>query len=149
MMMKYIFGITITSLLLLNSFAYSQRIYQWENEEGVDNYSNNPAEVPYDLIYNRGKDNIKSEAKDDQAIVKLSESMEGLSKEKLVLILAAEIKMEDIISSKQKELKRLKSQKDAPAEKVIEVENFIYKAQHNLKLIREEKTTFIKQNQNS
>ena len=75
--------------------------------------------------------------------------MEGLSKEKLVLILAAEIKMEDIISSKQKELKRLKSQKDAPAEKVIEVENFIYKAQHNLKLIREEKTTFIKQNQNS
>lgn len=147
-MMKYIFGLTITSLLLLNSFAYSQRIYQWE-EKGVDNYSNNPAEVPYDLIYDKDKDNTKSESKDDQAVVKLSESLEGTSKEKLVLILAAEIKMEDIISSKQKELQKLKSQKDAPAEKVIEVENFIYQAQHNLKLIREEKTTFIKQNQNS
>ena len=146
--MKYIFGLTIISLLLLNSFAYSQRIYQWE-EKGVDNYSNNPAEVPYDLIYDKDKDNTKSESKDDQAVVKLSESLEGTSKEKLVLILAAEIKMEDIISSKQKELQKLKSQKDAPAEKVIEVENFIYKAQHNLKLIREEKTTFIKQNQNS
>jgi len=146
--MKYIFGLTIISLLLLNSFAYSQRIYQWE-EKGVDNYSNNPAEVPYDLIYDKDKDNTKSESKDDQAVVKLSESLEGPSKEKLVLILAAEIKMEDIISSKQKELQKLKSQKDAPAEKVIEVENFIYKAQHNLKLIREEKTTFIKQNQNS
>ncbi len=148
MMMKYIFGLTITSLLLLNSFAYSQRIYQWE-EKGVDNYSNNPAEVPYDLIYDRGKDNIKSEAKDDQAVVKLSESLEGPSKEKLVLILAAEIKMEDLISFKQKELQKLKSQKDAPAEKVIELENFIFKAQHNLKLIRAEKTTFLKQNQNS
>ena len=147
-MMKYIFGLTITSLLLLNSFAYSQRIYQWE-EKGVDNYSNNPAEVPYDLIYDKDKDNTKSESKDDQAVVKLSESLEGPSKEKLVLILAAEIKMEDIISSKQKELQKLKSQKDAPAEKVIEVENFIFKAQHQLKLIREEKTTFIKQNQNS
>ena len=147
-MMKYIFGLTITSLLLLNSFAYSQRIYQWE-EKGVDNYSNNPAEVPYDLIYDKDKDNTKSESKDDQAVVKLSESLEGTSKEKLVLILAAEIKMEDIISYKQKELLKLKSQKDAPAEKVIEVENFIYQAQHNLKLIREEKTTFIKQNQNS
>ena len=146
--MKYIFGLTITSLLLLNSFAYSQRIYQWE-EKGVDNYSNNPAEVPYDLIYDKDKDNTKSESKDDQAIVKLSESLEGPSKEKLVLILAAEIKMEDIISFKQKELQKLKSQKDAPAEKVIELENFIFKAQHNLKLIREEKTTFIKQNQNS
>ena len=147
-MMKYIFGLTITSLLLLNSFAYSQRIYQWE-EKGVDNYSNNPAEVPYDLIYDKDKDNTKSESKDDQAVVKLSESLEGTSKEKLVLILAAEIKMEDIISYKQKELLKLKSQKDAPAEKVIEVENFIYQAQHDLKLIREEKTTFIKQNQNS
>jgi len=146
--MKYIFGLTITSLLLLNSFAYSQRIYQWE-DKGVDNYSNNPAEVPYDLIYDKDKDKTKSESKDDQAVVKLSESLEGLSKEKLVLILAAEIKMEDIISYKQKELLKLKSQKDAPAEKVIEVENFIYQAQHNLKLIREEKTTFIKQNQNS
>ena len=67
-MMKYIIGLTITSLLLLNSYAYSQRIYQWE-EEGVDNYSNNPAEVPYDLIYDKGKDETKSEAKDDQAIV--------------------------------------------------------------------------------
>ncbi len=147
-MMKYIFGLTIASLLLLNSFAYSQRIYQWE-EKGVDNYSNNPAEVPYDLIYDKDKDNTKSESKDDQAVVKLSESLEGPSKEKLVLILAAEIKMEDLISFKQKELQKLKSQKDAPAEKVIELENFIFKAQHNLKLIREEKTTFIKQNQNS
>lgn len=146
--MKYIFGLTIAFLLLLNSFAYSQRIYQWE-EKGVDNYSNNPAEVPYDLIYDKGNDNTKSEAKDDQAVVKLSESLEGLSKEKLVLILAAEIKLEDIISSKQKELQKLKSQKDAPPEKVIEMENFIYKVKHNLKLIREEKTTFIKQNQNS
>ena len=146
--MKYILGLTITFLLLLNSFAYSQRIYQWE-EEGVDNYSNNPAEVPYDLIYDKDKDKTKSEAKDDQAIVKLSESLEGPSKEKLVLILAAEIKMEDLISFKQKELQKLKSQKDAPAEKVIELENFIFKAQHNLKLIRAEKTTFIKQNQNS
>jgi len=146
--MKYILGLTITFLLLLNSFAYSQRIYQWE-EKGVDNYSNNPAEVPYDLIYDKDKDNTKSDGKDDQAIVKLSESLEGLSKEKLVLILAAEIKMGDIISFKQKELLKLKSQKDAPPEKVIELENFIYKAQHNLKLIREEKTTFIKQNQNS
>ncbi len=147
-MMKYIFGLTITSLLLLNSFAYSQRIYQWE-EEGIDNYSNNPAEVPYDLIYDKGKDKTKSEAKDDQAIVKLSESLEGPSKEKLKLILEAETKMENLIASKQKELQNLKNQKDAPAEKVIELENFIFKAQHNLKLIRAEKTTFIKQNQNS
>jgi len=147
-MMKYIIGLTITSLLLLNSYAYSQRIYQWE-EEGVDNYSNNPAEVPYDLIYDKGKDETKSEAKDDQAIVKLSESLEGPSKEKLKLILEAETKMENLIASKQKELQNLKNQKDAPAEKVIELENFIFKAQHNLKLIREEKTTFIKQNQNS
>jgi hypothetical protein len=146
--MKYILGLTITFLLLLNSFAYSQRIYQWE-EKGVDNYSNNPAEVPYDLIYDKDNDQTKSDTKDDQAIVKLSESLEGPSKEKLVLILAAEIKMEDIISFKQKELQKLKSQKDAPAEKVIELENFIFKAQHNLKLIRAEKTTFIKQNQNS
>jgi len=147
-MMKYIIGLTITSLLLLNSYAYSQRIYQWE-EEGVDNYSNNPAEVPYDLIYDKGKDKTKSEAKDDQAIVKLSESLEGPSKEKLKLILEAETKMENLIASKQKELQNLKNQKDAPAEKVIELENFIFKAQHNLKLIRAEKTTFIKQNQNS
>lgn len=147
-MIKYIIGLTITSLLLLNSYAYSQRIYQWE-EEGVDNYSNNPAEVPYDLIYDKGKDKTKSEAKDDQAIVKLSESLEGPSKEKLKLILEAETKMENLIASKQKELQNLKNQKDAPAEKVIELENFIFKAQHNLKLIREEKTTFIKQNQNS
>ncbi len=147
-MMKYIIGLTITSLLLLNSYAYSQRIYQWE-EEGVDNYSNNPAEVPYDLIYDKGKDKTKSEAKDDQAIVKLSESLEGPSKEKLKLILEAETKMENLIASKQQELQKLKNQKDAPAEKVIELENFIYKAQHNLKLIRAEKTTFIKQNQNS
>ena len=147
-MMKYIIGLTITSLLLLNSYAYSQRIYQWE-EKGVDNYSNNPAEVPYDLIYDKGKDKTKSEAKDDQAIVKLSESLEGPSKEKLKLILEAETKMENLIASKQKELQNLKNQKDAPAEKVIELENFIFKAQHNLKLIRAEKTTFIKQNQNS
>lgn len=147
-MMKYIIGLTITSLLLLNSYAYSQRIYQWE-EEGVDNYSNNPAEVPYDLIYDKGKDKTKSEAKDDQAIVKLSESLEGPSKEKLKLILEAETKMENLIASKQKELQNLKNQKNAPAEKVIELENFIFKAQHNLKLIRAEKTTFIKQNQNS
>jgi len=147
-MMKYIIGLTITSLLLLNSYAYSQRIYQWE-EEGVDNYSNNPAEVPYDLIYDKGKDETKSEAKDDQAIVKLSESLEGPSKEKLKLILEAETKMENLIASKQQELQNLKNQKDAPAEKVIELENFIFKAQHNLKLIRAEKTTFIKQNQNS
>ncbi len=147
-MMKYIIGLTITSLLLLNSYAYSQRIYQWE-EEGVDNYSNNPAEVPYDLIYDKGKDKTKSEAKNDQAIVKLSESLEGPSKEKLKLILEAETKMENLIASKQKELQNLKNQKDAPAEKVIELENFIFKAQHNLKLIRAEKTTFIKQNQNS
>ena len=147
-MMKYIIGLTITSLLLLNSYAYSQRIYQWE-EEGVDNYSNNPAEVPYDLIYDKGKDKTKSEAKDDQAIVKLSESLEGPSKEKLKLILEAETKMENLIASKQQELQKLKNQKDAPAEKVIELENFIFKAQHNLKLIRAEKTTFIKQNQNS
>lgn len=147
-MMKYIIGLTITSLLLLNSYAYSQRIYQWE-EEGVDNYSNNPAEVPYDLIYDKGKDETKSEAKDDQAIVKLSESLEGPSKEKLKLILEAETKMENLIASKQKELQNLKNQKDAPAEKVIELENFIFKAQHNLKLIKAEKTTFIKQNQNS
>ncbi len=147
-MMKYIIGLTITSLLLLNSYAYSQRIYQWE-EEGVDNYSNNPAEVPYDLIYDKGKDKTKSEAKDDQAIVKLSESLEGPSKEKLKLILEAETKMENLIASKQKELQNLKNQKDAPAEKVIELENFIFKARHNLKLIRAEKTTFIKQNQNS
>jgi len=147
-MMKYIIGLTITSLLLLNSYAYSQRIYQWE-EEGVDNYSNNPAEVPYDLIYDKDKDKTKSEAKDDQAIVKLSESLEGPSKEKLKLILEAETKMENLIASKQKELQNLKNQKDAPAEKVIELENFIFKAQHNLKLIRAEKTTFIKQNQNS
>jgi len=146
--MKYIIGLTITSLLLLNSYAYSQRIYQWE-EEGVDNYSNNPAEVPYDLIYDKGKDKTKSEAKDDQAIVKLSESLEGPSKEKLKLILEAETKMENLIASKQKELQNLKNQKNAPAEKVIELENFIFKAQHNLKLIRAEKTTFIKQNQNS
>jgi ribosomal protein L11 methylase PrmA len=146
--MKYIIGLTITSLLLLNSYAYSQRIYQWE-EEGVDNYSNNPAEVPYDLIYDKGKDKTKSEAKDDQAIVKLSESLEGPSKEKLKLILEAETKMENLIASKQKELQNLKNQKDAPAEKVIELENFVFKAQHNLKLIRAEKTTFIKQNQNS
>lgn len=147
-MIKYIIGLTITSLLLLNSYAYSQRIYQWE-EEGVDNYSNNPAEVPYDLIYDKGKDKTKSEAKNDQAIVKLSESLEGPSKEKLKLILEAETKMENLIASKQKELQNLKNQKDAPAEKVIELENFIFKAQHNLKLIRAEKTTFIKQNQNS
>ncbi len=147
-MMKYIIGLTITSLLLLNSYAYSQRIYQWE-EEGVDNYSNNPAEVPYDLIYDKGKDKTKSEAKDDQAIVKLSESLEGPSKEKLKLILETETKIENLIASRQKELQNLKNQKDAPAEKVIELENFIFKAQHNLKLIREEKTTFIKQNQNS
>ena len=75
--------------------------------------------------------------------------MEGPSKEKLKLILEAETKMENLIASKQKELQNLKNQKDAPAEKVIELENFIYKAQHNLKLIRAEKTTFIKQNQNS
>ena len=147
-MMKYIIGLTITSLLLLNSYAYSQRIYQWE-EEGVDNYSNNPAEVPYDLIYDKGKDKTKSEAKDDQAIVKLSESLEGPSKEKLKLILEAETKMENLIASKQKELQNLKNQKDAPAEKVIDLQNFIYKAEHNLKLIRAEKTTFIKKNQNS
>ena len=147
-MMKYIIGLTITSLLLLNSYAYSQRIYQWE-EEGVDNSSTPPAEVPYDLIYDKDKDKTKSEAKDDQAIVKLSESLEGPSKEKLKLILEAETKMENLIASKQKELQNLKNQKDAPAEKVIELENFIFKAQHNLKLIRAEKTTFIKQNQNS
>jgi len=146
--MKYIFGLTITSLLLLNSFAYSQRIYQWE-EEGIDNYSNNPAEVPYDLIYDKDKDKTKSGAKDDQAIVKLSESLEGPSKEKLKLVLEAETKMENLIAFKQQELQKLKSQKDAPAEKLIELENFIYQAQHNLKLIRAEKTTFIKQNQNS
>ena len=134
-MMKYILGLTITSLLLLNSFAYSQRIYQWE-EEGVDNYSNNPAEVPYDLIYDTGKDKTKSDANEEQAIVKLSESLEGISKEKLELILAAEAKIENLIASKQKELQNLRNQKDAPAEKVIELENFIFKAEHNLKLIR-------------
>ena len=79
----------------------------------------------------------------------MSESLEGPSNEKLVLILAAEIKMEDIISFKQKELQKLKSQKDAPPEKVIELENFIFKAQHNLKLIRAERYPFLKQNQHS
>ena len=146
--MKYIFGLTIISLFLLNSFAYSQRIYQWE-EKGVDNYSNNPAEVPYELIYDKEEDNTKSDAKDAQALVKLSESLNGPSKEKLVLILEAEAKVENLIAAKKIELQNLKKQKDVPTEKVIELENFIFKSEHNLKLIRAEKETFIKQNQSS
>jgi hypothetical protein len=146
--MKYIFGLTIISLFLLNSTSYSQRIYQWE-EEGVDNYSNNPAEVPYELIYGKDKEKTKSSAQEDQALVKLSESLDGPSKEKLKLILEAESKLENIITVKKKELQNLKNQKNAPAEKVVELENFIYKAEHNLKVIRTEKDTFIKQNQSS
>ncbi|NIX15518.1 MAG: hypothetical protein GWN11_06475, partial [Candidatus Dadabacteria bacterium] len=51
--MKYILTITLISLFTFNTTSFSQKIYQWE-EQGVDNYSNNPAEVPYEKIYDDG-----------------------------------------------------------------------------------------------
>lgn len=148
-MMKYNFGLKALILLfVLNTAAFSQRIYQWE-EQGVDNYSNNPAEVPYEIIYDKGAGSSKSGSQDDQSLVKLSETLDQQSKEKLELILEAESKIEQLLVVKKSELQKLKSLKDAPREKVIELENYILKAEHNLKLIKTEKDTFIKQNQRS
>jgi len=147
-MMKYIFGLTIISIFILNTIAYSQRIYQWE-EDGVDNYSNNPAEVPYDLIYNKEQENAKSDNLEDQALAKLNERLDGPSKAKLKLILETETKLQNLITAKKKDLKILKNQKETPTEKVVELENFIFKAEYNMKIIRTEKDTFIKQNQSS
>lgn len=147
-MMKYILAITLTTLFILTTTSYSQKIYHWE-KEGVDNYSNNPAEVPYEQIKDNkisGKQTNESEA---QAIAKLNETLDGPDKEKLRLILEAESKLEKVIAVKSKELISLKKQKNVPAKKIVDLENYILKAEHNLKIIREEKTTFIKQNTNS
>ncbi|NIP37524.1 MAG: hypothetical protein GWO07_00370 [Candidatus Dadabacteria bacterium] len=145
--MKYILTITLISLFTFNTTSFSQKIYQWE-EQGVDNYSNNPAEVPYEKIYDDGTLNKKSNASEEQAIARLNEELEGPAKEKLKLILEAEAKIENIIISKKKDLINLKKQKNTPTEKIVELENYIFKAEHNLKVIRHEKTTFIKQNTN-
>ncbi len=145
--MKYILTITLISLFTFNTTSFSQKIYQWE-EQGVDNYSNNPAEVPYEKIYDDGTLNKKSNSSEEQAIARLNEELEGPAKEKLKLILEAESKIENVIISKKKELISLKKQKDTPTERIVELENYIFKAEHNLKVIRQEKTNFIKQNTN-
>ena len=146
--MKYIITITLVSLFAFSATSFSQKIYQWE-EEGVDNYSNNPAEWPYEKLHDGDKSRKIPNVSEEQAVANLSQTLEGPSKEKLMLILQAETMLEEIITVKKSELTSLKKQKDAPVRKVVELENYIFKAEHNLKKIRDEKTTFIKQNTNS
>lgn len=141
-------AMAILLLILLTSPAFSQRIYQWE-EEGVDNYSNNPAEVPFDIFFEGGTNQTKTTDDEEQALVKLSETLNPQAQEKLKLIVEAESKLEQIIIDKRAELRLLRSIKDTPTDKIVDLENYIFKAEHNLKLIKTEKATFIKQNQNS
>ncbi|NIT13683.1 MAG: hypothetical protein GTN99_05415, partial [Candidatus Dadabacteria bacterium] len=96
-------AMAILLLILLTSPAFSQRIYQWE-EEGVDNYSNNPAEVPFDIFFEGGTNQTKTTDDEEQALVKLSETLDPQAQEKLKLIVEAESKLEQIIIDKRAEL---------------------------------------------
>lgn len=148
MMMKNTITFTLAMLFVFSTNAFSQKIYQWE-EQGVDNYSNNPAEVPYEKLYEDHKNSEAYKSQEQQALAELANTLDGPAKDKLQLMLEAESKLEKIIAAKKQALSNLKKQKEPPILKVVDLENYILKAEHNLKVIRAEKDQFIKQNQRS
>lgn len=129
----------------------AEEIYKWVDQNGVENYSNDPTQVPYgNWVESTKKKNDVSNSKDTSDSTKQTlDNTAGLPdvvKKQYVKFTEAERKLQDIINSKKEELENMKKQKDSSKEEQLKLENFILQAEDRLKLVQEQKIKFLKRN---
>lgn len=150
-MFKYIIKLTIISVFLVNGQSFSEEIYKWVDEEGVENYSNDPTQVPYGnwvSSTNKKSETKKSETDDKNTdnTIDHSANLPDTAKKQFDKYLFAEKKLQAIISAKNEELDNLKKQNDVSKDEILKLENFILQAEDRLKIVQKEKNELLKRN---
>lgn len=148
-MFKYIVKLTLISIFLVNIQSFAEEIFKWVDQNGVENYSNDPTQVPYgDWITttNKKSDDETTDGKKINDTLNDSANLPDNTKKQYDKYLDAEKKLQDIINSKNKELENLKKQKDVSKDELLKLENFILQAEDRLKIVEKEKNEFLKRN---
>jgi len=148
-MFKYIAKLTIISIFLVNIQCFAEEIFKWVDQDGVENYSNDPTQVPYgDWITTTNKKTEVDKTGDKKISDTINDSanLQDSTKKQYDKYLNAEKKIQDIINSKNKELENLKKQEDVSKDELLKLENFILQAEDRLKIVEKEKIEFLKRN---
>jgi len=149
-MFNNIIKVTLITIFFFSTTSLADKIFKWVDPDGIEHYSNNAAEVPYEYFNIVSKDKIKKnkpEAVDPKEnIAKLPDDIETDVKSQLELFISIEQKLQSIIVVKREEFENLKEQGNATSEELAKLENFILQAEDKLKAVKKEKDSFKKRN---
>jgi len=145
-----IIKVTLITIFFFSTTSLADKIFKWVDPDGIEHYSNNPAEVPYEYFNIVSKDKIKKnkpEAVDPkESIANLPDDIDTDVKSQLELFISTEQKLQSIIVVKREEYENLKEQGNATSEELAKLENFILHAEDKLKTVKKEKDNFKKRN---
>lgn len=149
-MFNNIIKVTLITIFFFSTTSLADKIFKWVDPDGIEHYSNNPAEVPYEYFNIVSKDKIKKnkpEAVDPkESIANLPDDIDTDVKSQLELFISTEQKLQSIIVVKREEYENLKEQGNATSEELAKLENFILHAEDKLKTVKKEKDNFKKRN---
>ncbi len=149
-MFNNIIKVTLITIFFFSTTSLADKIFKWVDPDGIEHYSNNAAEVPYEYFNIVSKDKInknKPEAVDPkESIANLPDNIDTDVKSQLELFISTEQKLQSIIVVKREEYENLKEQGNATSEELAKLENFILQAEDKLKAVKKEKNSFKKRN---
>lgn len=149
-MFNNIIKVILITIFFFSTTSLADKIFKWVDSDGIEHYSNNAAEVPYEYFNIVSKDKInknKPEAVDPkESIAKLPDNIDTDVKSQLELFISTEQKLQSIIVVKREEYENLKEQGNATSEELAKLENFILQAEDKLKAVKKEKNSFKKRN---